>query len=175
MASGAFNAKAALLLTPLVSSTASLVLAWDHHIFLSVFTRRETQAHSNAILPQYWRVFFPRGLTQVISLLGVTTSASVAAVVAYRGLLQRRGALRWYVATAALAVGHLVFAPLVAGPIKSMLDDEGGEGKGKGEGEGRTNVDAQREWLRVNVVRMLTADLGAWQLCQQLCQKLALE
>lgn len=163
MASGAFfDPKAALLLAPLVTSTASLVFARDQHLFLSVFTRPETQPHGNAFLPPFWRVFFPQGLAQVVGLLGATAGASAAAALAHRGLLERRGALAWYVAAAALAVGHLAFVPLVAGRIKSIMDDEGGAGGAKG---ARTNVQTQREWLGVNAVRTLTTDLGAWACC----------
>ncbi|TWU70560.1 hypothetical protein ED733_000485 [Metarhizium rileyi] len=167
MASGAFfTPKKALLLAPFVSSTCSLLFAWDQNLFLTIFTSPELSDRVNPVLPGYWRVFFPRGLAQVVSLLGATTWTSVAALVCHGALLQRKGAWPWYVATAALAVGHLVFVPFVAPAIKYILDDEGGMSKERKLAEpGSRNVDMQERWLWFNRVRLLTTDLGAWVCC----------
>ncbi|GAB0133899.1 hypothetical protein EsDP_00002293 [Epichloe bromicola] len=162
-----FDARKALLLAPLVSSSCSLVFAWDQHVFLSNFTHPELSGRGNAILPTYWRVMFPWGLTQVVSLLGVTTWTSVGAIVWHRGLLQRRGSLQWYAGAAGLAVGHLLYAPLVAPLIKYMMDDEGGGRplERRRAEPGNRNVEAQRRWMGYNMARLLTTDLGAWVCC----------
>ncbi|GAO15201.1 uncharacterized protein UV8b_04252 [Ustilaginoidea virens] len=167
MASGTFfDAKKTLLLSPFVSSTCSLLFAWDQHVFLGILTHAELRDRGNAILPTYWRVMFPWGLTQVIGLLGITTWTSIGAMVWNKDLLRRRGALPWYAATAGLAVGHLVFAPFVAPLIKFMMDDEGGRPMERKRAEpGHRNVEAQGEWLGWNMTRLLTTDLGAWLCC----------
>ncbi|KAG5930524.1 hypothetical protein E4U42_007695 [Claviceps africana] len=160
------DARKALLLAPLVSSSCSLLYAWDQHLLLGHLTHPELCHRSNALLPAYWRVMFPWGITQVVSLLGATTWASVAAVVWHRSLLQRRGSLVWYAAAAGLAVGHLLFAPLVAPLIKYMMDDEGGRPPERKRAEpGLLNVEAQLRWLGYNMTRLLTTDLGAWVCC----------
>ncbi|KAG5977302.1 hypothetical protein E4U55_006892 [Claviceps digitariae] len=161
-----FDARKALLLAPLVSSTCSLLYAWDQHLFLSHLTHPELCHRSNAILPIYWRVMFPWGITQVVSLLGATTWASVGAMVWHRSLLQKRGSLLWYAGAAGLAVAHLLFVPLVAPLIKYMMDDEGGRPlEWKRAEPGIRNVEAQERWLRYNMTRLLTTDLGAWLCC----------
>ncbi|KAG5935651.1 hypothetical protein E4U59_005440 [Claviceps monticola] len=161
-----FDTRKALLLAPLVSSSWSLVYAWDQHVFLNHLTHPELCQRSNAILPTYWRVMFPLGITQVVLLLGTTTSASVGAIVWHKDLLQRRGSLLWYAGAAGFAVGHLLFAPLVAPLIKYMMDDEGGRPLERKRAEpGDRNVEAQQRWLGYNMVRLLTTDLGAWVCC----------
>ncbi|KJZ70749.1 hypothetical protein HIM_09882 [Hirsutella minnesotensis 3608] len=169
MASGLFSPHqhpkmaTALLLAPLVSSTGSLLFAWDQHLFLSTLIKPELAdgGHSEAVLGPYWRALFPAGLSQVVGLLSVTTWTSVGAIAACRGLLQRRGAASWYAAAVALAVGHLLYVPLVARRIEFMSAEESSE-HGR---RGKTRVQVQREWLTVNLVRMLTTDLGAWACC----------
>lgn len=167
MASGTFfSPQKTLLLAPVVSSTCSLLFAWDQHIFLNLLTHPELSDRTNAILPTYWRVFFPRGLAQVVSFLGITTWTSIGAVVYHKALLQKRGALPWYVASATLAVAHLVFVPFVAPAIKYIMEDEGGRSRERKVAEpGNRNVDMQSKWLGYNMVRMLTTDLGAWVCC----------
>ncbi|KAK3187305.1 hypothetical protein K4F52_003936 [Lecanicillium sp. MT-2017a] len=91
MASNTFNT--ALLLTPLASTTASLLLAWDHHLFISPFTRAPNTKHGEAILPGYWRAIFPRGLPQVLGLLAATTLSTGAAVWRHADVLRQRGSL----------------------------------------------------------------------------------
>ncbi|KAK2593218.1 hypothetical protein QQS21_009058 [Conoideocrella luteorostrata] len=167
MASGSFfDPKKALLLAPFASSTCSLLFAWDQHVLLNIFTHSEISDRGNAILPTYWRVMFPWGLTQVVTLLGVTTWTSVGAIVWHKALLQKRGSLLWYAAAGGLAVSHLLYAPLVAPLIKYMMDDEGGRPLERKRAEpGNRNVEAQKKWLSYNMARMLTTDLGAWVCC----------
>ena len=160
MASGLlFDPKKALLLAPLVSSTGSLVYAWDQDLFWRMLTHKDVATRADRLMPTYWRVMLPGGLTQVLVLLGVTTWTSVAGIIMHKPLLRARGALPWYIATASLAVGHLVFGPFVARIIREIMDDEGRPQKE----ERRTrNIEAQKRWLWFNFVRMLTTDIGAW-------------
>ncbi|UNI18739.1 hypothetical protein JDV02_004995 [Purpureocillium takamizusanense] len=184
--------RALLLLAPLASSTASLVFGWDQQLFLSLLAR---STHGEATLPGYWRALFPRGVARVLALLAVTAGASAGAALAHGGMLARRGALGWYVAAGALALGHLGFVPAVAGRIRELVERDGEEGTssstgrsaraaavadlgsgddvdadkkgeaGRSSGSGKSpksNVELQREWLRINLARTLTTDLGAW-------------
>lgn len=93
----------------------------------------------------------------------MTVVSSLSAVYLHKSLLQRRGSLLWYAGAAALAVGHLAYAPMVAPLIKFMMDNEGGRPKEWRLADPQDlNVDAQEKWTRVNNTRMLTTDLGAW-------------
>ncbi|PHH60911.1 hypothetical protein CDD81_1022 [Ophiocordyceps australis] len=152
MASGAFfDVKTALLMAPLLSSTASLVYAWDQHLLTRPLTRPEAQPYGNMVLPAYWRVMLPRGVAQVLCLLGLTAGTAAAALVGNGQLVAARHAAGWYMGAAALAVGHLGFVPLVAPCIRKMAQEETHD-----------NVELQRQWLRINLVRTLTTDFGAW-------------
>ncbi|PHH82554.1 hypothetical protein CDD82_5574 [Ophiocordyceps australis] len=152
MASGAFfNAQTALLMAPLVSSTASLVFGWDQHLLMAPLTRAEAQPHGNLVLPAFWRVVLGRSAVQVLSLLGLTAGTAAAAVVGNGPLVRARNAAAWYVGAAALAVGHLGFVPFVARRIRRMAQEETDD-----------NVELQRQWLSINLVRTATTDAGAW-------------
>lgn len=148
----------ALLLTPLVSSTCTLLLGFEQHAFLEPFPRRILYRRSNDLLPSYMKILFPRGLSQVATFLGVTTSSALGALCASRRLLDSRGSARWYAATAALACSHLLFVPLVAPKLKAIIDDDGVAV----EDEGSTNADILCAWLKVNMARTVTSDLAAW-------------
>ncbi|OAQ64754.1 hypothetical protein VFPPC_05985 [Pochonia chlamydosporia 170] len=165
MASGTFfSPQKTLLLAPVVSSTCSLLFAWDQHIFLNLLTHPELSDRTNAILPTYWRVFFPRGLAQVVSFLGITTWTSIGAVVYHKALLQKRGALPWYVASATMAVAHLVFVPFVAPAIKYIMEDEGGRSRERKVAEpGNRNVDMQtlRDYIMKFHILTITAAICA--------------
>ncbi|KAL6849443.1 mRNA splicing protein [Amphichorda felina] len=175
MASGAFSPKTALLLLPLVSSTSTLLFSFDQHSFLSVLTHpalvQNQGASSNAVISPYFSLFFPRGLVRVVTFLGVTTWSSVGCIYSSRVLLRSKGSLAWYAGAAALAVGHLLFVPVIAQSVKSILDNKGGDvavgdaGEAVGDAKNnkkKSNVDYMKDWLRVNMVRTLTTDLGAW-------------
>lgn len=165
MASNTFQTP--LLLAPLVSSTATLLFSVDQQTFLSYLTHPTLANHptasSNRLLPAYYHQFFTPGLTRVLGFLTVTTSITIYDLISYKPLLKAKGSGWWYVAAASLAVGHLAFVPLVTGPIKSILDDEGGEVDLEMQKSTRkTNVDSMKQWLNVNLVRTLTVDLAAW-------------
>ena len=163
MASGAFlDTKTALLLTPLVSSTCTLLFAWDQHFFLSLFQHPEVrETGANTYIPVYFRHFFAGGLPMVVSFLTVTTSSIIASVSLSKPLLKARGSLPWYTAGAALALGHLLYVPAVYHKVQAISENKGPDGVPKG----LSNLDFLGQWLDVNFLRMLTTDLGAWICC----------
>lgn len=169
MASHTFNLKTALLLTPLVSSTSTLLLSFDHHTFFSPFVHptvvHNRPAGSNTLLPAYWKSFFVSDVSTVVAFLGITTWTSVGCIYSSRQLLRGKGSLAWYAGAAALATAHLLFVPWVMGPIRSILDNEGGDvdvDAEKKPGDKKSNIDTMNGWLRINMARTLTTDLGAW-------------
>lgn len=159
MASGLINGKTALLLTPLVTATCSLFFARDEHLFLSGFTDKKHSALANKLLPTYFERFFYDSFPMLMSTLGGTFWGSLGAIYVTRPLLDRKGSYAWYVATAVLSMAHLGFVPMVAGPIKDMIDDGNADAEVE---EEEKNVDKLKTWLGVNKVRMLTVDLAAF-------------
>lgn len=69
--------------------------------------------------------------------------------------LSERGAYWWYAATAGFAFGHLLYVPLVAGPVLAIKGDREIQ-------NGRDVSDVLDDWLGANRLRMLTVDLAAW-------------
>lgn len=156
MASRAFFDPLTLLrLVPAISSTASLTLAWDQHWMLRIFTLPELELDSNLYLPKWFHAFFRAGLPSVLAFLSVTMTTATLNLRSESLLLKRRGSYYWYAAGAALAAGHLLFVPAVAPRIQAIVEDETKE----------KSVEELRRWLRVNGIRGLTTDLGAWVCC----------
>ncbi|KAI1641218.1 hypothetical protein F4809DRAFT_216543 [Biscogniauxia mediterranea] len=153
MASGLFfDPMVALRAAPLVSSTCTLLYAWDQHLFLSLLNARQVREHSRPMIPIYFKKLFYRALPMVLGFLTVTTSTAVANLYTQRATLQARGSLWWYTAGAALAVSHLGFVPFIAPSVKGMIE-------ASSEDDANKSLD---EWLSVNMIRSLTVDLGAW-------------
>ncbi|VUC22692.1 unnamed protein product [Clonostachys rosea] len=164
MASQLLSPKATTLLltTPLISSSCSLWFSLDQHCFFSNLVKPNVRG-ADEVLPPYFANTFWANLWKVVGLLGVTTWSSVGAIYLSRPLLRARGSFPWYVATAALATGHLFFVPLVAPSVAALIEDRGHQASSEAKkGKGKSNSDYMRDWLGVNLVRMVTADLGAW-------------
>ncbi|KAK1774931.1 hypothetical protein QBC45DRAFT_336427 [Copromyces sp. CBS 386.78] len=159
MASRAFFDPFTLLrLAPPGTSTgccASLTLAWDQHWMLRIFTLPELERDSSHYLPKWFSVFFRAGLPSVLAFVSVTLATSTLNLRAESLSLKQRGSYYWYAAGTALAAGHLLFVPAVAPRIQAIVEDEGKE----------KSVGELRRWLRVNAIRGLTTDLGAWVCC----------
>lgn len=153
-----FDPLVALRATPLVSTTCTLLFAYEQHFFLSLFNRPQTRPETRRFLPAYFTMFFAEGVVQVFGFLGVTAVSSLANLYLHnRGtvLLDEQGAYWWYAAAAGLAVSHLLYTPLVAPPVFAIRGD-----RPLKQGEDvNTKLD---DWLWANKLRMLTTDLGAW-------------
>lgn len=166
MASRSFiDGRTALLLTPLVSSTCSLLFAHDQDIFLRILTIPKSSELCNQILPSYIRTFFPIGLRRVVGFLAVTTWSSVGALLVAGPLLRARGSYGWYRAAAFWAVAHLLYVPLVAPRLKAIMDDEENAIEDYDEDDDdvvQPNIKQMLGWLTVNMTRMMTTDLAAW-------------
>ncbi|OKL61455.1 hypothetical protein UA08_03083 [Talaromyces atroroseus] len=148
-----FDPLAALALALLVSSTCTLWYAFDQHHFLTVFNSPVNRTKSDAILPTYFKEFFQAGLPRVVGLLGLTFLTAIGNYYwRYDSLVATRS-LRWYVAGAWLAVSHLLFVPLVAPRIQSIVENRAAKGR-------PTSV--LDEWLNIHLFRTWTVDLAAW-------------
>ncbi|KAI0536060.1 hypothetical protein GGR58DRAFT_503691 [Xylaria digitata] len=144
-----------LHLVPVITSTSSLWYAWDQYEQMTVFCQPELKGLSNQTLPQYFTLFFNRGVPRVLGLLA-TTALSCTAILRYSSsaLLREQGAFRWYVAGFSLAVGQMAWAPSVLPPVRAIEHDA----KDK-------NVSQLEKWLRLHVWRSLPVDIGAWICC----------
>ncbi|KAK2001927.1 hypothetical protein LX36DRAFT_310677 [Colletotrichum falcatum] len=155
MASGIFfDPMVALRVAPLVSSTCTLLFAWDQGFFLGLFNRTaESRMQSAPMLKSYFDAFFRRGVKFVLGFLALSATTAVANICTQTGAPRSTGASRWYYAVgAAMSAGHLAYVPLVAPHVKALTGAEG-------EGDANGILDG---WLGANWWRMVTVDLGAW-------------
>lgn len=149
-----FDPLVALRAAPLVSSTCTLLFAWDQHLFLSNFNLPETRKQTGLIISPYFKSFFQRAIWQVLGFITVTASTSVLNLYTGRPLLNARGSASWYMAGATLSAGHLLFVPIIAPKVRDLAEDTKGDSN-----------DSLDRWLSINAVRGLTVDLAAWVAC----------
>ncbi|KAM5466706.1 hypothetical protein MauCBS54593_005964 [Microsporum audouinii] len=134
---------------PLITSTCTLWYSFDQDFFLRIFLAPDHRAHSDKILPSYFRSFFGRGVVRVVGLLGLTLLAG-----GYNAFVDRpaRASLYWYSTGTLLAASHLLFVPLVAPKVQAIVED-------KSQGSSTSDLEG---WLNIHRVRTWTVDLAAW-------------
>lgn len=157
--SGSFvNPGTLMYLTPVLSTTCTLWLAHDQWFFLRIFTdsrvRKRSSSHEE-LLRAYFDVLFKNGAPLLVGMLFVTLGSTSAVLWSSSAVLEASGAWWWYAASGALAVSHLAYAPLVF-PLVHKITAKDGSGK---------NVEGLKAWMRIHILRSLTADLGAWTCC----------
>lgn len=159
MASGLFfDPLVALCSAPLVSTTCTLLFAYEQHFFISLFNRPQTHPHSKGLLPSYFTLCFDEAIVQVFGFLGLTAATSFTNLYWDRNgslTLDECGSFWWYAAVAGFSFGHLLYAPLIVGPVLTIKGDREIQ-------KGRDVNGVLGDWLRVNRLRMLTVDLAAW-------------
>ncbi|KAL4954424.1 hypothetical protein BDW69DRAFT_163231 [Aspergillus filifer] len=163
MASGLITDPLRLVrVAPLITTTASLMFAWDEHWFLSGFLSHkfnaeadpDYQEHSEALLPRYFRRFFEQGIFIIAGLNCCTLTSSIANLVLSRRASTSQSAVttRLYAAGLGFTVLHFLFVPLVAYPIRDIMED-------RSKGETRKDL---KKWIDIHRVRVLIADLPGW-------------
>ncbi|KAI1387244.1 uncharacterized protein F4822DRAFT_405848 [Hypoxylon trugodes] len=152
MASGRFFDPITFLrVAPLVTSTASLVIANDSHLFLSsLLAVKRHRAEVNVIAPRYFEEFFWRGLPEIFVTFGLSIAFGLANVY-YKPYAASRF---WYAGASALALLHFTFVPTIAQTVKATVESEEiPDGKAR---------EAIRGWLDVHHVRMVVSDIPSW-------------
>ncbi|KAF9881414.1 hypothetical protein CkaCkLH20_00560 [Colletotrichum karsti] len=149
-----FDPLVALRAAPLISSTCTLLYAWDQHFFLNVFNAPEVRPKSKTVVQSYFRTFFRRGLPIVLSFITLSAATAAANLWTSPGALRARGTFWWYAAGAGLSLGHLAYVPAVAPRVQALVEAE--------EAEVEEDVNGLLEgWLRVNFVRMQTTKMAS--------------
>ncbi|RMZ76369.1 hypothetical protein DV738_g4978, partial [Chaetothyriales sp. CBS 135597] len=152
MASGLFFDPVKLLrVAPLLTTTSLLVYAWDEHFYLSGFLHNEHKAEVEKILPSFFRRFFEQGIYVILGLNALTVSTTIGNLLTESAALDRLGSSKWYWAGLGFTACHFVFVPLVAYPIRDIVEDRS---------KGKSTKDLKR-WLDVHRIRVLVADLPA--------------
>ncbi|KAI1801986.1 hypothetical protein F4811DRAFT_531572 [Daldinia bambusicola] len=152
MASGLFFDPLTLLrVAPLVTSTASIVIAGDSDLFLgALLSLKQHRSRVNEIAPRYFEVFFWKGLPYIFLTYGL--SATCGLVNAYSR--SHAASWNWYAAGSALALAHFAFVPKIMWKVKDAID-----AKEEPNGGGAS---ALQGWLGVHHVRTALVDVPAW-------------
>jgi len=159
MASGAFfDYTTALRLAPAITASASLTFAGNQQWIFELFTRPELAAQDKTFLPRWFATAFAIGTPKVVGLVACSVIGAVLNLRCGAGDLRARGAYVWYVYGAVLGAAHWVFVPVLGRRVRGVVECAEG---GKGEAEERC-LGEVKGWLRVNAVRTLTVDSGAW-------------
>lgn len=153
MASGsALDPLKLLRLTPLISSTGSLVYACSELIMNSAFLHPRIGSKSNDVLPVWYKTVFNRAIWLVVGLNAVSTSSAIANLLVGREELLARGSMKLYLFGLLGTIGHMVFVPFVMVPVRDIVEDRS---------YGHSCRDMEK-WLRVHRIRMVVADTTAW-------------
>ena len=150
MASGLFFDPLRLLrIAPLIGSTGSLVHAIAELSNNSAFVDPRIRKQSDAILPTWYNTVFRREVIVVILLNSISTTTAIANIITdkHPGLHTTL-----YYLGLATAIGHMLFVPKVAIPIRDMVEERGEDGA----------TSQMEKWLDVHRVRMAVADIPAW-------------
>lgn len=154
------NLNAMLLLhtLPLATSTATLAHALLELHTTSAFLIPNIRTTSNTILSTWFGRVFNRAVLTVVGLnmTTIVTAATTLYLDSSRNELQTTG---FYWMGLLGAIGHLAFVPLVAGPVKQVIEGQDGHENGKGDNSASVGM---AKWVGVHRVRMLVADLPAW-------------
>lgn len=150
-----FDPLVALRAAPLVSSTCTLLYAWDQHHFLSILNHPDIRKLSQPLVSPYFKISFQRAVFQVVGFLAVTASTSVFNLYTGRPSLNAHGSASWYIAGAILSAGHLLFVPIIAPSVKGLVEDK----------HEKDSNNTLYKWLSINAIRGLTVDLAAWMAC----------
>lgn len=173
-----------LRILPWLGTTASLAHAWVEYISTSSFLARcaptstrfakaatqreaptqtcndnEVSAALDIAIPHWFTCWFNSGVYSVVALNCISFYSGLANVLLFKGLGKER---KWYLAGTLLAVSHMAFVPLVAGPVSRIMQlcvkQQGGEETGK-RGAARSEV---QKWVRFHCIRAATVDVAAW-------------
>ncbi|KAK6957178.1 hypothetical protein Daesc_002464 [Daldinia eschscholtzii] len=152
MASGLFFDPLTLLrVAPLVTSTASIVIAGDSDLFLSaLISLKQHRTKVNEIGPRYFETFFWKGLPYIFLTYGLSVTCGLV------NSYSRWHAVswKWYAAGSLLAFSHFAFVPKIMWKVKDAIDAK------EDPNGGATN--ALQGWLDVHHVRTALVDVPGW-------------
>ncbi|KAL4970546.1 uncharacterized protein BDV14DRAFT_163463 [Aspergillus stella-maris] len=153
------NPQKLLFLTPLISSTGTLIYAGCEALFYSAFLHPSVRPHSKSLLPLWFRRVFDTNINLLVGLIMVTISAvsAILMIPVVRAITNERGSRELYVTGLIGTCAHFVFAPTMSGLTERIMKPS--EERKEGENDSTHYVET---WLGIHFVRLLAADFPAW-------------
>jgi len=140
-----------LRLCPIISSTTSLVWAYDEYTFLGAWMNPTYRAQADALLPPWFITWAPKGTRVLFTSFPISLIAGIANAYTHRASLEATGALKFYWLGVFFALAHFFYGGMAVRLLKAIRN---------GEPEGKTTK-SMGDWLRMHWARTFTTDLPA--------------
>ncbi|KAF8216542.1 hypothetical protein K438DRAFT_1797406 [Mycena galopus ATCC 62051] len=141
-----------LRLSPIISSTTSLVWAYDEYTFLGAWTNPQYRTQADALLPSWFKTWAPNGTLVLFSSFPMSLITGIANAYTHSASLQATGALPFYWLGVFFALAHFFYGRVALRLLKAIRE---------GEPEGKTTK-SMGDWLRMHSARTFTTDLPAF-------------
>jgi hypothetical protein len=141
-----------LRLCPIISSTASLLWAYDEYAFFTAWMNPAFKPQADALLPKWFVTWAPKGTRVLATSFPMSLIAGIANTFTHRASLQTTGALPFYWLGVFFTSAHFFYGPTALRLLKAIR-----EGEPKGE-----TTKSMGKWLRMHRARTLTTDLLAF-------------
>jgi hypothetical protein len=139
-----------LLLSPAISSTVSLMWAVDEYQFLSCWTNPLYRDQATVLLPAWFKTWGQKATWVLLGSFSFSLGAGLANVVSVDPGLGETS--WWYCFGLCFTLAHFLYGPKALALLARIKNDTpNGDG-----------IVALEEWLKMHVMRALTADLPAW-------------
>ncbi|SMR42482.1 unnamed protein product [Zymoseptoria tritici ST99CH_1A5] len=150
-----------VLILPLATSAATVGLAlYQYPVFLSFLAPDEKgESIAGKPLSRFWHPMVKQGRALIATL---AVSSTLSGALAARWLrnhstLETTNVSQWYIAGAVLAAAHLASLPIMAQPVKRIIEantqsDQAAE---------QSNREDMKTWLGIHTVRTVLVDLPA--------------
>ena len=148
------------LILPLATSSATIGLSlFQYPVFWSFLA--DDSKIAGRPLSRFWEPFLKSGgaLVTATALTSVISGLLSMRWLQTHGHLETSAVAQWYGYGALAAIGHFAFVPLVATPIKRMV--EGANTSGEGTDVERVNREEMKSWMTWHTVRTVTVDIAA--------------
>ncbi|KAJ6518844.1 hypothetical protein C8R45DRAFT_949493 [Mycena sanguinolenta] len=140
-----------LRISPIISSTTSLVWAYDEYTFLGAWMNPAYRTQSDALLPLWFKTWAPNGTRVLFTSFPVSLVTGLANAYTLRHHKTTR-ALPFYCLGTFFALAHFFYGPRALRLLKAIRT---------GEPDGKTTK-SMGEWLRMHSVRTVTTDFLAF-------------
>ena len=141
-----------LRLAPLITSTITLMYGFDHQLFFNAFLETSQSSRTAYFLPHWMKEFVPRAKWIIIFGYFSTLVLAITNQYAQPQSLQTNGAGTWYWCGLAGTLAHFLFAKTAIQSLNRLQDESKSE----------QSLVELRQWMDMNLRRILVTDLPAW-------------
>lgn len=149
-----------LRLTPIVSSTTSLIWAYDEFTSFSAWMDPAYRSEADSVLPAWFKNWAQKGNFVLLTSFPISLATGIANVLSMPGPAKSitwTSPRLWYGLGSFFALAHMFFGPRALGLLAEIQQ----KGKVDNEGKRASATDAMGRWLRMHTERTPITDLPA--------------